>query len=700
MNCSACGVNKIGPEIDPFGGYFCSNSHLQCNECNASKNGHCGLCRASTKFIRMNFNSPKSSGEQPLQSTPHSSLFSKDQPICTAFSNQMFEEIETQSRLSKEHLSMKDSRESIGRKSNETGAIVSVSDVLTIEKHCDEHLNIMETLFIGKTSADNSASFIDNPVHQDVGTSLNVGGISKVENEKSFNYCPKELEDMKKENVFLFDKDPNDSYYIRTSEIRFLDSTDSFQNVYTKTEPEDLACPSSNNEQQWNSLSVKVLRDFETQNSADRTEVVKSYLENCSPTTFYHSPVYNCQHSHCDLGWRTRKSKMEMTMKTVSVSTDSDPSLKSICLDITNEKLTTKFKSHDYLIMQTAGISPHVQCSAIEPLDKDVKPSMDIRMQKILKTFKEDPKQTKFSEKSNVIKLPTQVPAKQPQEREHNEIRNLKNEDKSSVLINRLLNTHRAFYNPSNSQISPVNNLHLLRQHQPEQQEPPLPQFQIVPCSNALAKELLLNQKKLLSFKPVPACVLNIPRSPIQCPESTCQRMIFVSNFNKHLVVDHSHLPMERITPYQCKNFFLDARLAHCGTSKCHLLYLMRDKITDLGSSEYKDFLPILVMTTRISLNELCGLRDQTSALEFFLIWVTGIAPEEFPTSVSLTVWSRSGRVPSCHVVYSGQMYSIRKSQRALDVWQSGRMLLLSAHEIDTLTCNGKEMLNLQLRVH
>lgn len=68
----------------------------------------------------MNFNSPKSLGEQPLPSKPHSSMSSKDQPICSAFSKQIFEEIERQSRLSKEHLSMKGSRQSIGKKTNDT----------------------------------------------------------------------------------------------------------------------------------------------------------------------------------------------------------------------------------------------------------------------------------------------------------------------------------------------------------------------------------------------------------------------------------------------------------------------------------------------------------------------------------------------------------------------------------------------------
>ncbi|XP_037818913.1 uncharacterized protein LOC119608529 [Lucilia sericata] len=676
MDCSNCKINKISPEINPFGGYFCSNEHMQCNECNTSSKGHCGLCNASTKFVQMNFKS----SDEPLPATPQSSIFSKDQPIRSALSKQMLDEIETQSRISKEHLILKDSREYMHQNAKENDS---------------KETNGMETLFVG-TPAENSASLIGNSNHEDVGKNFN--GL-KIKNKKSINDSSNKLE-MTRENVFCFEDDPNDTY-IPTSEIRFMDSTESFQNFYTKQKTDELACVLRNNDQQPNSLSLKVLSNFETKDSVDKTEIVMNYLESCCTTSYHQSPLYNCQHSHCQFGWQPNNQKMKAAMKTVSVSTDSDPSLKSTCFDTTEASLVAKFKPRDFFIMQAMGVPPPIRSTANLPLEKYGKPCMDtVRMQKILETFKEDLNTTKFTEMSNFIKLSGQIPMKQQQEKKDAETQSLKKEDKNSILVAKLINAHRAVYSPPNPPTDPVNNLHLLSQPQSPQQEPPLPQFQTLPCSSAFAQELLQNPKRSLSLKPVPACVLNIPRQPIQCPESNCLKMIFVSDFNKHLVVDHNHLPMERIIPYQCKNFFLDARLAHCGTSKCHLLYLMQNKITDLGSSEYKDFLPILVMTTRISLNEMCGLKDGASTMEFFLIWITGIAPEEFPVYVSLTIWCRSGRVPLCHTVYSGKIYSIRESQRAFDVWQSGRMVLLSSQEIDALTSGGKEMLNLQLSVH
>uniref|UniRef100_A0A1A9UPD5 Uncharacterized protein n=1 Tax=Glossina austeni TaxID=7395 RepID=A0A1A9UPD5_GLOAU len=72
-------------------------------------------------------------------------------------------------------------------------------------------------------------------------------------------------------------------------------------------------------------------------------------------------------------------------------------------------------------------------------------------------------------------------------------------------------------------------------------------------------------------------------------------------DFSKYFAVYHNYWPMETITPYEAKTFFLDSRLIRCGTTKRRQMYLISDKITDLGSSVYKDFLPLLVMSSRIN---------------------------------------------------------------------------------------------------
>lgn len=447
----------------------------------------------------------------------------------------------------------------------------------------------------------------------------------------------------------------------------------------------------------------KSMPPVEALNSINSREKVENYLRSYDPSklnTARVSPTYSCQHSHCTLDNSPRTAAESLLQKTVSVSTESDPSLKSA-----NREKSGKFKPQEYLVMPAIGVAttvaPDLSEKQAEAEKVEGKACMDGRMQKVLETLQEQPTTavtTAEEKKANLIKIP-QLTTDTASPNLRQEQKPTKEENRAT-LIACLINVQRAFYNPPDACIKPAKNLHHLAKPLPVNQEPPLPQFQTVNISSALIQEFMTKRSKFAFNKPVPAYLLNIPRAPIQCPESTCERMIFVSDFNKHLVVDHSHLPMERIVPLQCKNFFLDPRLVHCGISKCHLLYLMRNKICDLGSSEYKDFLPMLVMTTRLSLSQMCGLGEESSELQFFLIWITGIALDEFPTSVSLTVWPRSGAAPSCHVVYSGQMYSIRKPQRGLDVWQSGRMLMLSPQEINALTNNGRDMLNLQLIVH
>lgn len=58
MRCGKCNLNKIGPRTVPFGGYMCSNDHLQCSECNMKSQGQCTICNNYTNFVEMKMNPP------------------------------------------------------------------------------------------------------------------------------------------------------------------------------------------------------------------------------------------------------------------------------------------------------------------------------------------------------------------------------------------------------------------------------------------------------------------------------------------------------------------------------------------------------------------------------------------------------------------------------------------------------------------
>lgn len=113
-----------------------------------------------------------------------------------------------------------------------------------------------------------------------------------------------------------------------------------------------------------------------------------------------------------------------------------------------------------------------------------------------------------------------------------------------------------------------------------------------------------------------------------------------------------------------------------------------------------------MVMSTKVYLNELlnnpgtCNRRRSTSNC-FQMIWLTGLCSTEMPIHVTLTAWSKtSNNEPKHHISHSGCIYSLRNSQIAKNVFQSGQSILLSRDQINLLTNNGLDMLRLQIIVH
>ncbi|CAD7080733.1 unnamed protein product [Hermetia illucens] len=203
------------------------------------------------------------------------------------------------------------------------------------------------------------------------------------------------------------------------------------------------------------------------------------------------------------------------------------------------------------------------------------------------------------------------------------------------------------------------------------------------------------------------AAELNLPRSPITCPITACSKLIFVSEFSKHIKMDHVKIPVETLTPGKCRNIFLDPKSDEYGVNKCHILYLVTGKIRDLGSKEFKDYLPLLVMATKVSMLQLISPLYHTRSKEvlnsqqnYLMIWLTGLSPHDLPIYFSLTAWHRYSTIPKCHMVHSGRIYSIRNKHDDRSVYNSGNAMLLSQNQVRLLTNNGQDMIELQVIVH
>lgn len=206
---------------------------------------------------------------------------------------------------------------------------------------------------------------------------------------------------------------------------------------------------------------------------------------------------------------------------------------------------------------------------------------------------------------------------------------------------------------------------------------------------------------------------LHIPRSPITCPIADCTcNSVFVSEFTKHIRVNHVRVPAEVLQPNHMTNLFIDTELDDLNVNRCRLLYLVTDKIENLGSNRYKNYLPVLLMTARVDLRQLLfprcrHRRHQWTAAESSrstdlctLIWLTGLCPSEAAMHYTLTAWHRNGDEPCTHLVHSGRLYSIRAGQEPVQVYGSGQAMLLRQRQVQELSADGTRLMRLQVVVY
>uniref|UniRef100_A0A1A9WJR3 DUF4729 domain-containing protein n=1 Tax=Glossina brevipalpis TaxID=37001 RepID=A0A1A9WJR3_9MUSC len=761
MNCVICYINKIGIRKPPFGGFVCINDHLQCSECNQEGDGKCGICGNITSFVQMKvvapthdlatiqaqiadlgFNQPPSA--PPMMS---SSVINEEISLRTPFIEIIRH---SPSRIkcdedgtTNEHMELKPLQQREKKKLSNFAKNDKTDTSTTASQSC------YGKIFEASPDCDSDAGpklmgadykpveIFDSTTDNNIETQISMSNKARDYHKQSIFHRQPHYNDQGQDactsasalgpNLFMLD-DALEDAIINTSEIHFMGSSGSLSSLCPEGTIHSLSSikDRSHDRHQIDVLSRKALQNFEAQNTANCGEIVEKYLNTYDRASSCNYPTYNCD--GCPCGCNRRLQVKEETdvitkqMKSVCLSTESDPSLRRVSesppLDM-GVTVPWKFPPQDFFVMHTMGTTK-LRSDVLAQKDETGRPNLDIRMQKILEPFQEGPhltlKNSDTHSKESYMELPASCSHAIPQPPQTTpraesltvqfemaecigQTNSLKN---NSLLFSHLLNAHRAYHNPKLPSFPISCNDELVTQ------DPPRPQYQVVNCSVEVAQALLNVKAKFLSIEPIQASAANILRTPIRCPESSCQLTAFVSDFSKHLVIDHSCLPIERISAFQTKSFFLDPRLARCGTTKCHLLYLLRDKITNLGCNEYKDLLPLLVMSSRINLAQICSFNeneqgehiDIAKSREYFLIWITGIVSEEFPISVSLTVWANSCDVPKCHLVYSGELYSLRNSQEGIDVFRSGKMMMLDALKLGVLTEEGTQMINAQLVVH
>ncbi|KAH8390477.1 hypothetical protein KR215_001091 [Drosophila sulfurigaster] len=237
--------------------------------------------------------------------------------------------------------------------------------------------------------------------------------------------------------------------------------------------------------------------------------------------------------------------------------------------------------------------------------------------------------------------------------------------------------------------------------------EPPLPQFQTLPCPRKKLPELMQIKRDVVQTRKPHE--LQICRVPIYCPDSNCHRMFFMSDFNEHLTHEHPTLAMERIKRGQVKTFFMNTCATVLGKSTCNMVYFINEQFDNKNT---KKMVPILVMSGRFRLTDFFAGNFEPEAQllpsqhygpdnEIFLIWLTAARTDDAQIMATVSVWPAS-KEPMVEylTVNTSEVYDIRGTQKPKNLYDSNRTLMLSGNTIHRMTNGGKHFLAVQVLIH
>ncbi|XP_016933450.2 uncharacterized protein [Drosophila suzukii] len=238
----------------------------------------------------------------------------------------------------------------------------------------------------------------------------------------------------------------------------------------------------------------------------------------------------------------------------------------------------------------------------------------------------------------------------------------------------------------------------------------PSAQFSTIACSE---KELIhLIEKKPHVTKMPKAKELDVSRSPLRCPDSDCHRLCFVSDLNNHLLLDHRSLTIERIKARDTKTFFLDTNMTMFDRPKCHMVYMVRDKVFDSHAEDLRDLLPVLVMSGRTYLTKTLAIPGSQAAriisraksssdMELFVLWLTGFLPRNMRPMATISLWSTMGpKMASCVGVSTGYIYDIRAPNEVSQICRSRCSMVLPMKMITKMTNDARRFLAVQVQIY
>lgn len=189
-------------------------------------------------------------------------------------------------------------------------------------------------------------------------------------------------------------------------------------------------------------------------------------------------------------------------------------------------------------------------------------------------------------------------------------------------------------------------------------------------------------------------------KNPFICPVTFCKNIIPVSDILKHFKLNHIRVPIVPIDPGACTNLFWEAKAERFGITQCLMLLLSTSKCKDFGYGQFRDCLPVAIMTTKIKFSNLAEVECvEEDRRHFYMIWLTAMSSSVEPVFYTLTAWSGTDDA-RVHSVNSSQTYSIRADQNPKSVYGSGMVMILTSEQINRLSNNNQDMVKLQVVVH
>ncbi|KQS30445.1 uncharacterized protein LOC6551364 [Drosophila erecta] len=227
----------------------------------------------------------------------------------------------------------------------------------------------------------------------------------------------------------------------------------------------------------------------------------------------------------------------------------------------------------------------------------------------------------------------------------------------------------------------------------------PLVRRVLYPCSSASephSESIELpddfNESPLFSVSlPFPFMRLEKSQFLANCPKPSCQEALYKYNITFHLTLQHNawivkYLPLKK--PF---SFELDLKVTRWNVN-CHAVIQLQNVLFEYSRPGVE--LSLTIMSRHVQLSEILGTCESDQRLTF--IWAATTIANCFPLKVNLTLWPKAGKSTGSTISYTGSAYDIKRSIRPFDLIKSGRVIMLTANQVDALTQKGKEKVGIQ----